>query len=75
MQELGADEAVDYTEQRFEEVYRNNPFDGVIDCLGGAHVAGRARSLFLGTCCGAGRARGAGLAGRGSGRHLVKPPG
>ena len=36
MQELGADEAVDYTEQRFEEVYRGRPFDAVIDAVGGA---------------------------------------
>lgn len=35
MQELGADEAVNYTEQRFEEVYRDHPFDGVIDAIGG----------------------------------------
>lgn len=44
-QELGADEAVDYTEQRFEEVFRGRPFDAVIDMVGGEPLT------FVRTCC------------------------
>jgi hypothetical protein len=44
VQELGADEAVDYTEQKFDEVYRDKPFDGVIDAMGG----GQGRLAFDG---------------------------
>ena len=32
--QLGADEVVDYTQQRFEEVYRERPFDAVLDAYG-----------------------------------------
>ena len=35
MQGLGADEALDYTKERFEEVYANDPFDVVLDLVGG----------------------------------------
>lgn len=35
MQELGADEVVDYTKQTVDQVYKNNPFDAVIDQIGG----------------------------------------
>lgn len=32
---LGADEALDYTQERFEQVYANDPFDVVLDLVGG----------------------------------------
>jgi hypothetical protein len=35
MQELGADQVVDYSSQCFEEVYKDRPFDGIIDVIGG----------------------------------------
>lgn len=34
--ELGADVAIDYTTQQFEEVCKNEPFDAVIDLIGGS---------------------------------------
>ncbi|BDA46350.1 Reticulon-4-interacting protein 1, mitochondrial [Coccomyxa sp. Obi] len=34
-QELGADEAIDYTTQRFDEVLKSDPVDVVIDCMAG----------------------------------------
>ena len=47
-QELGADEAIDYTSSRFEEVLKSHPVDVVIDPMAGAathkarsHVAAR----------------------------------
>ncbi len=36
MQELGADEAIDYTSSRFEEVLKSHPVDVVIDPMAGA---------------------------------------
>ena len=36
MQDLGADEVVDYNSVRFEERYRSAPFDVVVDTIGGA---------------------------------------
>ena len=36
-QELGADEVIDYTSQRFEDVLKSNPVDVVIDPMGGEH--------------------------------------
>ena len=36
--ELGADEAVDYTKQKFEEVYKDAPFDCVVDLVGGGQA-------------------------------------
>lgn len=36
MQELGADEVVDYRTEDFAERYKDKPFDLVIDSLGGA---------------------------------------
>ena len=33
--QLGADVAVDYKSQDFEQMYRDNPFDAVIDLIGG----------------------------------------
>ena len=35
MQELGADEVVDYRTEDFAERYKDKPFDLVIDSLGG----------------------------------------
>lgn len=35
-QELGADEVVDYSTQRVDELYKDKPFDVVIDPVGGA---------------------------------------
>jgi NADPH:quinone reductase-like Zn-dependent oxidoreductase len=32
--QLGADEVVDYSQQRFEEVYKDRPFDAVLDAYG-----------------------------------------
>jgi alcohol dehydrogenase len=34
--ELGADVAIDYSKDKFEEVCRNEPFDGIIDLIGGS---------------------------------------
>ena len=34
---LGADKAVDYTKQKFEEIYKDAPFDCVVDLIGGGH--------------------------------------
>jgi NADPH:quinone reductase-like Zn-dependent oxidoreductase len=36
VQDLGADEVVDYKNVRFEERYRLSPFDVVVDTIGGA---------------------------------------
>jgi hypothetical protein len=33
--QLGADEAVDYRSQDFEDMYKNDPFDAVVDLIGG----------------------------------------
>lgn len=35
VQELGADEAIDYTSTRFEEVLKSHPVDAVIDPMAG----------------------------------------
>ena len=35
-QELGADEAIDYTKQQFDEALKGSPVDAVIDMMGGA---------------------------------------
>ena len=35
VRQLGADEAIDYSTQRFEEVCKDRPFDAVIDLIGG----------------------------------------
>lgn len=35
--QLGADEAIDYTQQRFEEVLKGRAVDAVIDPIGSAH--------------------------------------
>lgn len=37
MQGLGADEVLDYTKDTVDKVYINNPFDVVIDSVGGKH--------------------------------------
>ncbi|KAL3148280.1 hypothetical protein ABBQ38_013746 [Trebouxia sp. C0009 RCD-2024] len=36
VKELGADEVIDYTKQTVDQVFKNNPFDAVIDQIGGA---------------------------------------
>jgi NADPH:quinone reductase-like Zn-dependent oxidoreductase len=36
IQELGADVAIDYTTQKFEEVCKDQPFDAIIDLIGGS---------------------------------------
>ena len=38
LQELGADEVVNYREEDFSEKYKDKPFDLVIDCIGGVHA-------------------------------------
>lgn len=35
LQELGADETVNYREQDFADVYRDKPFDFIFDSVGG----------------------------------------
>jgi NADPH:quinone reductase-like Zn-dependent oxidoreductase len=51
-QELGADQAIDYTQQRLEEVLKGSPVDAVIDMLGGALAqhAWLQRTHSCGTC-------------------------
>ena len=39
LKSIGADEALDYTSQRFDEVYADAPFDCVVDLIGGARRA------------------------------------
>ena len=34
-QEMGADEVVDYTQQTVDQVFKTNPFDAVVDVVGG----------------------------------------
>lgn len=34
-QEIGADELVDYTQQTVDQVFKTNPFDAVVDVVGG----------------------------------------
>ena len=46
MQELGADEVVDYTRQSVDQVYKDNPFDAVIDQIGGDHLYTNFTRLF-----------------------------
>ena len=36
--QLGADVAVDYKTQDFVQMYRDNPFDAVIDLIGGRTI-------------------------------------
>lgn len=38
-QDLGADEVIDYTQQTVDKVFKNNPFDAVIDQIGGKSQA------------------------------------
>lgn len=38
LQELGADEVVNYREEDFSEKYKDKPFDIVVDCIGGMHT-------------------------------------
>lgn len=35
MQSLGADKCVDYKKENFEELYANDPFDVILDLIGG----------------------------------------
>ena len=35
LQDLGADEVVDYKKQSVDQLFRNNPFDAVVDQIGG----------------------------------------
>jgi len=35
LQELGADEVIDYKEQSVDQVFQDNPFDAVVDQIGG----------------------------------------
>ena len=37
-QSLGADAVVDYTKDKFEEMYANDPFDVVLDLVGGEQL-------------------------------------
>ncbi len=37
LQELGADEVLNYKEEDFAEKYKDKPFDLVIDPIGGGH--------------------------------------
>lgn len=36
VKEMGADEVVDYTQQTVDQVFKTNPFDAVVDVVGGA---------------------------------------
>ena len=36
LQELGADETVDYTKEDFSAKYKDKPFDVIMDSVGGA---------------------------------------
>ena len=36
VQDLGADEVLDYRAERFEQKYRDAPFDAALDVIGGA---------------------------------------
>jgi NADPH:quinone reductase-like Zn-dependent oxidoreductase len=38
LQELGADVAIDYRKERFEEVCAGEPFDAVLDLIAGKHA-------------------------------------
>ena len=38
VQDLGADEVLDYTKQSVDQVYKDKPFDAVIDQIGGTHL-------------------------------------
>lgn len=57
VQELGADEVVDYRTEEFAERYKDKPFDLVIDSVGGAlscHADKAVTSSYLfyvWTCC------------------------
>lgn len=35
VQELGADEVVDYQKENFAEIYKDKPFDLILDSVGG----------------------------------------
>jgi len=35
LQELGADEVIDYRQQSVDQVFKDNPFDAVVDQIGG----------------------------------------
>lgn len=37
-QDLGADEVLDYTKQSVDQVYKDKPFDAVIDQIGGIYL-------------------------------------
>ena len=52
MQELGADEVIDYTQEIFEEVLRGNPVDVVVDTIGGTVLYCQRRTCFT-TCASA----------------------
>lgn len=47
LQELGADEVVNYREEDFSEKYKDKPFDLVIDCIGGLHCQNTAPVLMI----------------------------
>ena len=38
--QLGADEVIDYTKAKFDEVLKGAPVDAVIDLVGGARLVG-----------------------------------
>ncbi len=39
LQELGADETVDYTKEDFSAKYKDQPFDVIMDSIGGAALS------------------------------------
>lgn len=51
---LGADEALDYSTQDVEAVYKHAPFDIVVDCVGGAlldKISKLTNSTYINTAC------------------------
>ena len=46
LQELGADEAVDYRSQDFAELYKDAPFDFIFDSIGGESATATPKGIF-----------------------------
>ena len=51
VQELGADEAVDYTKDRFDDILKGRPVDAVIDMIGGEQPSQRLLIMLQLICC------------------------
>ena len=44
LQELGADEVIDYRQQSVDQVFKDNPFDAVVDQIGGKSLTSKPAS-------------------------------